>query len=182
MKFKVFIILLILGLNDWGQAQVDSSLHNDLKAFELNGLYRSAVSANFSGVTGLIGLSYDVLLSKKWAFEIGGGFPGAGAGFTWFPWPVERGKERFHIAQRSVFFFAPWEPNKFQHALCFGLTFFSEKPWNWGIDLGPVYEHSTSSLEYLGLNNPDANINLMLNFKAGYRFSFKAMKYKRRNP
>ncbi len=182
MKKSMIIFLMMLGVHSFGQVEMDSARVNDLKNFEFGGLYRSAVSANFSGVTGLIGGTYDVLLSKNWAFEVGGGFPGMGVGFTCFPWSVERGKERFHIAHRSVFFFGPWEPNKYQHALCFGITFFGQKRWNWGIDLGPVYEHSTSSFEYLDNNNPNSPFNLMLNFKAGYRFSFKAMRYNKKNP
>lgn len=174
-------MFLFIAGHCFSQVELDSARVNDLKNFEFGGLYRSAISANFSGVTGLVGVSYDALLSKKWSVELGGGFPGMGAGFTFYPWAVERGKERFHIAQRSVFFFAPWEPNKFQHAICFGVTFFGKKRWNWGIDLGPVYEHNTSSLNYLDNGNPNSPFNLMLNFKAGYRFSFKAMKYNRKN-
>ena len=58
--------------------------------------------------------------------------------------------------------------------LCFGLTYFGTGRWNWGLDLGPMYEHSTSSFDQ---TIPETGpFNLMFNFKAGYRFSFKAWK------
>ena len=162
----------------FGQVEIDTARVKADQKHEFAGVYRSSVSAHFGGVPGVIGFTYDFLLSRRWAFEVGGGFPAAGLGFKFYPFKIVRAKERFHIAQRSIFFAAPWEDQAvFQHAISIGLTFFGNNRWNWGLDLGPVYEHNVGTFQpNLPENGP---FNLMINLRGGYRFSFKVMKKNR---
>ncbi|MEO9531274.1 MAG: hypothetical protein ABJG68_11880 [Crocinitomicaceae bacterium] len=178
MKKLLVLFVFFICFVALGQEEIDSTTVKELKSYEFAGVYRSSVSAHFGGVTGLIGFSYDFLLSRRWAVEVGCGYPATGFGFKFYPFKIERSKERFHIAQRSVLFAASWEGSpKIQHGLSFGLTFFATNRWNWGIDLGPMYEHSTSSFDQI---KPEKGpFNLMFNLRAGYRFSFRYMKRKR---
>jgi hypothetical protein len=175
MRNILFISSLCFASFTFSQVEIDSAETAKIQSFQTGGLYRSAVSANFAGVAGVIGVSYDYLLSQHWSFEVGGGFPAAGFGFTYYPWKISRSNERFHIAQRNVLFYGNWEPEiKIQYALCFGLTYFGKSRWNWGLDVGPMYEHSTTSFDHIKpANGP---VGFMFNFKAGYRFSFKVWK------
>jgi hypothetical protein len=159
----------------FSQVEIDSAETAKLQGFQFGGLYRSAISANAGGVSGLVGITYDLLLSKHWNFEIGGGYPGAGFGFTYYPIEVERSKARFHISQRNAIVGQAFgRPTRMQYALCFGLTQFGTRKWNWGLDVGPMYEHTLDSFDFIAPEN--GPIGFMFNLKAGYRFSFKAWK------
>jgi hypothetical protein len=178
MRRLILFLLLLSSALTYSQTELDSAGLKDLKSYEFAGVFRSALSANFGGVSGVIGITYDVLLSEHWGFEVGGGYPGAGFGFTYCPFKVERSKGKFHISQRNLIFGRAFgDQAKVQYGLCIGITQFGTKRWNWGIDVGPMYEHTINSFDQITPEN--GPVSFMFNFKAGYRFSFKYMKRKK---
>lgn len=178
MKKFLSIIFIIAFTHSFAQETIDSAEVKKLQSYEFSGVFRSAVSANFGGIAGIIGVSYDFFMSEHWGFEIGGGYPGAGFGFRYYPYKIERSKGKFYIAQRNVIFGKSLgKETKMQYGLCFGVTHFGTNRMNYSLDLGPMYEHTVDTFDYISPEN--GPFNIMFNFKVGYRFSFKYMKRKR---
>ena len=57
---------------------------------EFAGVYKSSISFELGGKSGLAGVSYDLLLSRKWRMGLGLGFPAAGADVKFYPFGVKR--------------------------------------------------------------------------------------------
>lgn len=155
-------------------SQIDTNRVRQLQKFEFEGVYRSTLSVNIGGVAGIIGVSYDVLLSRHWQFECGLGFPAFGYGFSYYPFSVKREKKKFKVAYRSLLIAYPSTELLVYHSIGVGLTFFTRNKWNLGFDVGAAYAHTASSFDY----EPPTNLPFHIsgNLKAGYRFSFRVMK------
>jgi len=102
-KTILFICFIILSFQGIAQVEIDSATVRKLQGYEFGGVYRSALTFNIGGVTGIAGVTYDVLIAKKMGFEIGGGFLGGGVGFTYYPFGIKREKKKFHITLKSNF-------------------------------------------------------------------------------
>lgn len=68
----IFVVFSILSLHaSHCGALIDVAEVSELQQYEFGGVYRSAVSINAGGVGGLVGVSYEALLSQRWRFEMG---------------------------------------------------------------------------------------------------------------
>jgi hypothetical protein len=176
-KIVFFISLIIFSLEGFSQVEIDSATVKKLQGYEFGGVYKSALSLNVGGVTGIAGITYDLLIAKKMGFEIGAGYLGGGIGFTYYPFGIEREKKKFHIVLKSSFTDLPWRPQLFMHSLSFGGTWFTINKFNIAADIGPGYAHTPASFTYYNPNPSTTHqIYLNLTFKISYRFSFKLMK------
>ena len=174
-KINALILVLLLGVVSNSIAQeIDTAKVKAMQRYEFAGVYKSSISFNIGGTSGFFGGSYDVFLSPRWRFEVGAGFPACGIGFSYYPFPIKRASERVYIFYKGVYFNTPWNLPVYQHGIGVGLTFFAKNKWNLNFDLGPMYVHSTENFEYI--EPKDGPFALMMNIKAGYRFSFKANK------
>ncbi len=178
MKSVLLIAMTFSCLFSWGQNEIDSATVADLKSTEFGGLYKSSISVNVGGTSGFIGGSFEHFVNPHLQLEIGGGFPACGIGLNVYPWKVKRASERFMIAYKGVYLNTPWRLPVYQHAIVVGLTFFTEKKWNWTFNVGPMYIHSTDNFNFIPPEG-DSPMSAMLNIKGSYRFSFEVMKRKR---
>lgn len=177
---KKFILVLLLSPL-FSSAQIDTAEVRKLQKYEFGGVYKSSVSANFLGLGGAVGISYDYLLSPHWRLEVGTGWKGTGFGFDLFPWKVKRGQVRFRLNLRNNIYFS--SDNLVVHSFAPGLTWFARFRWNFGIDVGAGYVHTTQSIAPYDFTPDDFLSAYILhptfNVKVGYRFSFKMMKRRR---
>jgi hypothetical protein len=74
----VFIFIAYLGFS---QTEIDSATVRKLNTYQFGGVYKSAVSLNVGGVTGIAGFSYDYFISDHWRFQAGSWIPG---NWIWF--------------------------------------------------------------------------------------------------
>lgn len=170
----LFLTMVLCCFEIVSHAQLDTNRVRELQKFEFEGVYRSTISVNVGGVTGIVGVSYDVLLSRHWQFECGLGFPAIGFGFSYYPFSIKREEKKFKVAYRSLLIAFPINTLLVYHSIGFGLTFFTRNKWNVGFDVGGAYVHSGTSFDY----QPPSNLPFHIsgNLKAGYRFSFRVMK------
>ncbi|UKN02895.1 hypothetical protein K6119_05125 [Paracrocinitomix mangrovi] len=178
--FIAALSILFITSTSIGQVGLDSTRVNDLKKFEFGGLYRSTVSFNLGGVTGWGGLTYDVLLSNNVGFEVGGGYLGGGFGFDFYPWRVERGKTRLKINLRNFVAKSDTPDWVMKHSLGIGFARFTHYRFNWAVDAGLAYPHLLNSFSYY---DPPGGRNVfpVINFKLGFRFSYRVWKYNKDN-
>jgi hypothetical protein len=175
----VFIFITSLGFS---QTEIDSATVRKLNTYQFGGVYKSAVSLNVGGVTGIAGFSYDYFINDHWRFQAGLGFPGVGFGFDYYPWSIQRDKSRFKITHTNALF---WGNNTgdLSHYLGLGMTKFFRQRWNLGFDVGGAYVHPHNDIQPIPLYSFNSVqswfVYPYLNVKLGYRFSFKYMKRKR---
>lgn len=178
MKTHLLILVALIQFTSMAQNEVDSATVAKLKKQEFGGIYKSSISANVGGTSGIIGGSFEHFVNPHLQFEIGAGFPACGIGINIYPWAVKRGSERFMLSYKGVYFNSPWRLPVYQHALVVGLTFFTDRKWNWTLNVGPMYVHSTNSFDFIPPEG-ESPISVMINFKWSYRFSFQAIKRNR---
>ena len=161
--------------------EIDSATVNKLNKYHFGGVYKSAVSFNLGGVTGLAGFTYDYFMSQHWRFEAGIGYYSVGIGFDYYPWAIKREQSKFKINLRSSIF-SPLNRNIMVHSVGAGMTHFFRGKLNLGFDIGAGYAYQLSEAAPNNwiFNNIDSNPFIInLNIKLGYRFSVRAWKRKR---
>jgi len=127
---------------------------------------KNAISFNILGVTPLVGITYERVLSKKLSIELGVGFPSIGGGIKFFPWNMGTNKLLFYTGFMDSH--EPFEdfslivdyPNIAY--IPFGISYFGKHGIHWGLDVGPA----------IALIPAEADGYLIPygNFKVGYRF------------
>ena len=178
MKLNILIVFLSVQLSVMAQTEVDSATVAKLQSQEFGGIYKSSISVNVGGTSGIIGGSFEHFVNPHLQLEVGAGFPACGIGVNIYPWKIKRGAERFMFAYKGVYLNTPWRLPIYQHAIVLGLTFFTEKKWNWTLNVGPMYVHSTDNFNFIEPEG-DSPLSVMVNIKGSYRFSFQAMKRNR---
>ena len=142
---------------------------------EFAGVFKSSISAEFGGKAGLAGVSYDLLLSKRWRIGAGIGYPGAGMDVKLYPKGVGRDRLIFNLGLRANAVLPPGQDQYAFYSLPLGFSYFAANRINLEFDMGPMYKVPiTGSLQETGLGH---SVNYVwVSFKLGYRFSFYAMK------
>lgn len=144
----------------------------DIKKMEFEGIYKSSISLELGGKSGLVGVSYDLLLSPRWRFGVGGGYSGAGIDLKFYPGKVQRNKIIFNLGARANIFQLP---NDYVfYSLPLGLTYFSDFRMNFDFDIGPLYKQTLNDNLSPGSFWNDWNY-VWISAKVSYRFSFYAM-------
>ncbi|MEP6261154.1 MAG: hypothetical protein ABJ092_06220 [Gillisia sp.] len=138
--FKIYFILClsIIFISYSGNAQEATS--------GFDGMRKNAISINILGTTPLIGITYDRVVSEKVSIEIGAGIPSVGAGFKYYPWGIKESKILFHVGLTGSYVFSEaldvWGNSEkkgiFMGYLPIGISYFGERGFNFGIDVGPV--------------------------------------------
>lgn len=117
---------------------------------------KNAISFNFLGPTPIAGVTYERLLSKNIGIELGIGFPSFGAGLKVYPGNVQTDKFMFHTGLvGSVLTDGAGQVGVVYIPL--GLSYFGERDFNFGIDVGPGYASDFGMI-------PWGNIKLGLRF------------------
>jgi len=174
MQYRFLSLIVLLSCTLFGQQ--DSTKKIDPDKLQIAGVYKNSFSLNLAGTSGVVGFSWENLITKRLISDIGIGFPGIGLGIRYLPIPVKRGTLRPHLNVISSFMVWPGAAAFQQFYGGAGLSLFLTRKFNFSFDLGPswFYHYWVAT----GKAFPD-RFFLMGNVKAGYRFSFYAMK--RRN-
>jgi hypothetical protein len=148
---------------------------DEMAKMEFEGVFKSSISLEGGGKSGFAGISYDLLLSRKWRVGIGGGYAGAGADVKFYPWGVKRDKLIMNLGLRANTFLPIGGTNYMFYSAPIGLSFFTVKRINLELDAGPMIKRQFDPLETpigIGSKLDYAYVSI----KIGYRFSFYAMK------
>jgi len=138
-KNNILVIFSILFISFSSIAQETTS--------GIEGMRKNAISFNILGTTPFVGITYDRLVSENLSVEIGVGIPSVGAGFKYYPWGIKESKMLFHvgltgtiISAKALDIWGSSEDNAgiFVAYLPIGVSFFGEKGFNLGVDLGPA--------------------------------------------
>ncbi len=124
---------------------------------------KNAISFNILGATPIIGITYERIVSKNISLEVGAGIPSFGAGFKYYPWGIKESQMLFHTGLSGTYvetdFFDVWGTSDntwvFLGYLPIGVSYFGEKGFNLGVDLGPAVADTFA---------------IWGNVKVGYRF------------
>lgn len=145
------------------------------KKMEFAGVYKSSLSLELGGKSGYTGVSYDLLLSRKWRLGLGIGYPGVGTDLKFHPFGVKRDKLILNIGMRANAFLPPTSSNYMFYSLPIGLTYYTVNRLNLEIDAGPMFKTPLNpSTPQSGFGN-DINY-IWFSLKIGYRFSFYAIR------
>lgn len=176
MRLIITILFLCLGTI---YAQ-DSTLFIDIKKedqkrMEFAGVFKSSVSLEGGGKSGFVGVSYDLLLSRKWRIGIGGGYSGAGADIKFYPFGVKRKKLVFNVGLRANAFLPINGTNYMFYSLPIGFSLFTVNRINLELDAGPMLKRQFDQSKVESGVGDKINY-VWISLKIGYRFSFYAMK------
>jgi len=130
---------------------------------DFDGMRKNAISFNILGATPIIGITYERIVSKNISVEVGGGIPSFGAGFKYYPSGIKESQMLFHTGLSGSFVesssFDVWGTSDntwvFLGYLPIGVSYFGEKGFNLGVDLGPAVADTFA---------------IWGNVKVGYRF------------
>lgn len=174
---KVFLgLLLCLPIIVFSQ---EISLKEDeIRKMEFSGVFKSSISLEGFGKSGLIGVSYDVLLSKRWRWGIGGGYAGFGTAIKWYPTGVKRFKPVFNIGIRCNTFFPKNSAPLIMYSMPIGLSYFGPSRINMEFDIAPTLKRPINANEKIEGIAATTKI-IWFSVKLGYRFSFYSIKRKR---
>lgn len=173
MRIVSAIFLIFTHYISFTQIIVDLE-EEDLKKMEFAGVFKSSIAAQIGGTAGIIGASYDLLVSEKIRIEVGGGYVAAGIGVKVYPFSVKREKVCFNFGVRSQLLYLPQSAPVYLNSLPIGFTYFGLNRLNYEIDFGPALP--------IGLQSNDALYGASkflygyASFKIGYRFSFYNMR------
>ena len=139
-----------------------SSIAQETKS-GIEGMRRNAISFNILGTTPIVGITYDRVVSEYFSIEIGAGIPSVGAGFKYYPSGIKESKMLFHVGLTGIILSAKaldiWGTSEDDGLLVaylpIGVSYFGEKGFNLGVDLGPAVA---------------AKFGAWGNVKVGYRF------------
>ncbi|MDC3352016.1 hypothetical protein OAV92_02100 [Crocinitomicaceae bacterium] len=179
MKFSLYLILMLFSVVT--VAQDDSKGVIDLpkevqKKMEFAGVFKSSIGIEFAGKSGLVGVNYDLLLSRHVRLGMGLGYAGAGMDLKFFPiGGVKRGKLRFTAGLRANYMEFPEQDHKLFLSAPLGLFYAGVNRINYEFDIGPLHQQvypQTGSVEGFS----DQFQYVWFSLKLSYRFSFYAMK------
>ncbi|MFT5600898.1 MAG: hypothetical protein ACI9N1_001134 [Flavobacteriales bacterium] len=97
---------------------------------------RNILSGSFFGMTPLIGITYERLLTPFLGIDVGIGLPSAGMGFKLYTPQIRDDKWNFHIGGSHHFFVFPWAGG-WKTYFPIGLNRMSGNGFRISIDLGP---------------------------------------------
>jgi hypothetical protein len=171
MKLCLLSILTLCFLSTFGQViDIDKE---DLKKMEFAGVFKSSIGLQIGGTSGIIGFSYDLLLTEKLRAEIGGGYAGAGIGIKIYPFSVKRQAICFNLGIRSQVLALPDSSPMHLHSLPIGITYFGSNRLNYEFDLGPALPFPLHNNE--NIYGASEFLFGYASFKLSYRFSFYNM-------
>ncbi len=154
-KNNVLLIFTVLFISFTSIAQETTS--------DFDSMRKNAISFNILGTTPFIGIIYDRIVSENLSLEIGAGIPSVGAGFKYYPSGIKESKMLFHVGLTGTILFTEafdvWNTSDDNGVLLaylpIGVSFFGEKGFNLGVDIGPAVAKTFA---------PWGNV------KVGYRF------------
>lgn len=156
MKNINFLLILSLIL-------ISSVVNAQESKLDFDSMRKNAISFNILGATPIIGITYERIVSKYISVEVGAGIPSYGAGFKYYPSGINESKMLFHTGISGSYvetdFFDVWGTSDnigiFLGYLPIGVSYFGEKGFNLGVDLGPAVADT---------------FTIWGNVKVGYRF------------
>lgn len=149
-RYNIIILTLLMFSSLTLHAQVSDSDSNNLR--------KNAVSFNIFGISPLLGVSYERILSDYVSFEVGVGIPSIGVGFKVFPKTIKEQKAMFHLGlTMALINSGDNEITGFSGSIIYfplGLSYYGKNGFNLGLDGGPgiLTESSfTSLVPYLNI-------------------------------
>ncbi len=104
---------------------------------------KNAISVSFFGPTPVLGITYERILTRILAIEVGIGFPSAGLGLKFYPVGLRINQPMFHVGITATYFAS--EESEMTPAptfliyIPFGISVFKKRGFNFVFDLGPGY-------------------------------------------
>ena len=130
-----FVLSLFISNHSYGQSEVPE---------------KNIVSFSILGTSSYFGVTYERMLTDKWAAEIGVGILSVGFGATYYPWSIKEDDVSFYtglkfnspnVIDALLLFPDDLDPNFY---IPIGFTYASSSGFNLGIDVGPSLNGSTS--------------------------------------
>jgi len=130
---------------------------------DFKNIRKNAISVSVLGISPLVGITYDRIVSENLSLEIGVGIPSFGAGVKFYPFGIKESKFMFHTGLSGTYLytaaFGVWDKDEdsgiFVGYVPIGVSYFGKKGFNLGADIGPAMADQTL---------------LYYNLKLGYRF------------
>ena len=135
-------------------------------------LKKNTISLNLLGITPIIGITYERILSEKLSVEVGVGMPSLGLGMKYFPFNLKEKKLIFHTGFSATYFegsFYGYEESDGERSILeedglllyvpIGMSYYG-KTLSLGIDVGPALGDALYEPEFTAY----------FGFKLGVRF------------
>ncbi len=122
---------------------------------------KNNISFSILGTSSYLGVTYERMLTDKWAAEIGVGILSVGFGATYYPWEIKEDDISFYTGVKysspNIITYAFLIPDKTESIVYIplGFTYATSGGFSLGLDVGPNLTGSTS---------------VFGNIKAGFRF------------
>jgi hypothetical protein len=168
MKFLKTILLCIFLFPSLINAQNTKSVNHQIE--------RNSVSFNLLGSASLLGITYERILSDHFIFEAGVGYVGVGLGTTYYPFQIKKAAVCLYTGIKFSLLVLPEVFAAYGGYVPFGITYFSNRRYNIGIDFGPAIGHWNKSGGHPAVYDPNVNYNdsgnirVYGNIKIGLRF------------
>ncbi|MFT4983541.1 MAG: hypothetical protein ACI9Q9_000578 [Flavobacterium sp.] len=132
-KFIFVVVVCLCSINMFSQ--------ENKNAFD--GIRKNGVSFNFLGITPVIGITYERVLSHYMSLELGVGTNSAGLGVKILPFKIKESTMMFTTGLSTTYadYKDGWLVNgkRVQLYVPIGLSYYGTKGFNFGIDVGPGY-------------------------------------------
>ncbi len=122
---------------------------------------KNNISFSILGTSSFVGVTYERMLTDKWAAEIGIGILSVGFGATYYPWEIKEDDVSFYTGVKysspniiSYAFLIPEKTNSIAY-IPIGFTYATSGGFSLGLDIGP---------------NLTGGASVFGNIKAGFRF------------
>jgi len=159
--YSVMVLIIIIVSTSFAYSQDTLSTSNPIK--------KNALSFSYFGTSGIMGISYDRIISKRVSVEVGAGIVGIGAGFKYYLSQIRPEKilfiTGFSLTISSLFNDTDVRiitGKGFIVYLPIGINYIGKRRLNLGIDIGP----SSTFVK----NNSGTYLSVYGNLKIGYRF------------
>jgi len=110
---------------------------------DFDGIRKNGISFNFLGITPIIGITYERVLSQYMSLELGIGSNSAGLGVKILPFKIKESTMMFTTGLSTTYadYKDGWLANgkRVQLYVPIGISYYGTKGFNFGIDVGPGY-------------------------------------------
>ena len=111
---------------------------------------KNFISLGVLGTSSYLGVTYERMLTNKWAAEIGVGLLSVGFGATYYPWEIKEGDVNFYTGLKysspniiTTIFLLPDETDAVLY-LPVGFAYATSDGFSLGMDVGPNFAGSSS--------------------------------------
>lgn len=132
-KYIFLSIFIVTSVAHFVSAQeVDTHILRSGKSLSLNAL----------GAASLVGVTYDKIINEHFAWEVGIGVAGVGAGLSYYPKKMRVTKFCPYVGVKLNTIALVDAGGGYGGYVPMGVTFFEASRFNFGIDVGPGYAHT----------------------------------------